>query len=93
MNNWQDREAVCRKDAALYLREMFGLRVSTGWLARRTADGSGPPYRRFGKQAIYPVPELRAWALAAMGPEIRRARDVSGAAAGVRCERSEPDLD
>ena len=53
---------INRAEAALYLTNQRGLRVSKGTLQKWVTTGGGPVYRRFGKMAVYLVSDLDAWA-------------------------------
>jgi hypothetical protein len=51
-----------RPEAAQYLTEELGLRVSKLTLQKWVTTGGGPAYRRFGKRAVYIVDDLNEWA-------------------------------
>ena len=55
------RKYFSRKEAATFLREM-GLRIGPSRLAVLAITDEGPPYKRFGRSAIYSAAELVAWA-------------------------------
>ena len=47
-----------RDDAAKYLKETFGFRCSTQWLAKLACIGGGPPYRLANRTPLYSVTDL-----------------------------------
>lgn len=51
-----------RPEAAQYLTDELGLRVSKGTLQKWVTVGGGPAYRRFGKRAVYLISDLNEWA-------------------------------
>ena len=51
-----------RPEAAQYLTEQLGLRVSKTTLQKWVTTGGGPAYRRFGKRAVYLIQDLNEWA-------------------------------
>lgn len=51
-----------RREASQYLLEIHGIRRAPGTLAKLASVGGGPLYRRAGRQAIYDVPALDAYA-------------------------------
>lgn len=53
---------INREEAAKYLTEQRGLKVSANTLQKWVTTGGGPAYRRFGKRAVYLVEELNEWA-------------------------------
>ena len=38
------------------------LGVSASFLAKRRVNGSGPPYRKFGRRVLYAISDIDAWA-------------------------------
>ena len=57
----QDRY-LDRREAAEYLTEQRGLRISKNTLQKMATTGGGPMYRRFGTRSVYTVADLDAWA-------------------------------
>lgn len=53
---------LSRAEAAQYLTEKRGLPTAKTTLQKLVTTGGGPVYRRFGKYAVYAVPDLDAWA-------------------------------
>lgn len=51
-----------RPEAANYLTEKRGLRISKNTLQKMATVGGGPIYRRFGIRAVYTVSDLNVWA-------------------------------
>ncbi len=51
-----------RPEAAQYLTDHLGLRVSKTTLQKWVTTGGGPAYRRFGKRAVYLIQDLNEWA-------------------------------
>jgi hypothetical protein len=52
---------VSRKAAAKILQDEFGF-GSVRLLAELAVNGDGPRYAKVGREALYPVSELREWA-------------------------------
>jgi hypothetical protein len=59
----QDRY-LDRREAADYLTNQRGLRISRNTLQKMATLGGGPPYRVFGIRAIYEKADLESWAAA-----------------------------
>jgi hypothetical protein len=57
-----ESEKFTRRQAAKYLEEKHRARASPATLAKWASRGEGPPYRYFGKFAIYDAVDLDAWA-------------------------------
>lgn len=53
---------LSREEAAQYLTEQRGLKVSKNTLQKWVTTGGGPGYRRFGKRAVYLIDDLNDWA-------------------------------
>jgi len=53
---------LSRAEAAQYLTEQRGLKTARTTLQKWVTTGGGPVYRRFGKYAVYAIPDLDAWA-------------------------------
>lgn len=53
---------LTRAEAAQYLTEQRGLPTAKTTLQKWVTTGCGPVHRRFGKYAVYAVPDLDAWA-------------------------------
>ena len=47
-----------RKAAAAYLREVYGVPCSEGWLAKLAVSGNGPPFRRYARYPFYSQSDL-----------------------------------
>jgi hypothetical protein len=58
---------LMRGDAALYVRETWGLPCSPRWLAKLAVVGGGPVFRKAGRTPIYAPDDLDAWAQARVG--------------------------
>ncbi|MGB6177242.1 MAG: hypothetical protein WBF43_13110 [Methylocella sp.] len=61
---------VGRFYAGVYLRTIYGLSISETGLARRAVIGNGPPFRMAGRDAIYEIADLDAWAESLIGPKV-----------------------
>jgi len=57
-----EQRYISREEAAQYLTNDLGLRVSKNTLQKWVTTGGGPVYRRFGKRAVYLIEDLQAWA-------------------------------
>lgn len=57
-----EKRFISRDEAAQYLTDELGLRVSKNTLQKWVTVGGGPAYRRFGKRAVYLVEDLNEWA-------------------------------
>ena len=57
-----------RREAADYLTNELGLRISRNTLQKMATLGGGPPYRIFGIRAVYSIEDLDAWAAAKLSP-------------------------
>ncbi len=51
-----------REEAARYLTEDLGLKVTKNTLQKWVTVGGGPAYRRFGNRAVYLIHDLKEWA-------------------------------
>lgn len=58
--------------ASKYLRKRYGLRRTTKTLAKDRVNGTGPRFRKCGRDVIYEIPELDAFANARISPESYR---------------------
>ncbi len=56
-----EKQFLSREEAAQYLSER-GLKTAKGTLQKWVTTGGGPPYRRFGKRAVYTIDDLNDWA-------------------------------
>ncbi len=56
-----------RREAARYVREIWGLPCSPRWLAKLAVVGGGPIFRKAGRTPIYAPADLDAWAQARIG--------------------------
>lgn len=57
-----EQRYISREEAAQYLTDNLGLRVSKNTLQKWVTTGGGPLYRRFGKRAVYLIEDLHQWA-------------------------------
>jgi len=57
---------LSRREASEYLKAQ-GLPVAVTTLGKFVTVGGGPKYRRFGRNAVYTVSDLDAWAEARLG--------------------------
>ncbi|WP_400769402.1 hypothetical protein [Methylosinus sporium] len=64
-----------RKDAAIYLRERYGV-GSSATLAKLATLGGGPIFRKNGRIPVYLAEDLDAWALAKIGKPIRSTSEL-----------------
>ena len=69
-----------RREAAAYLTDELGLRVSRNSLQKWATIGGGPAYRLFGIRAVYTVEDLDAWASAKLSPPRHSTSEISPAA-------------
>jgi len=53
---------IGRAEAAKYLSEQLGLKVSKNTLQKWATTGGGPMYRIFGRAAVYLHADLEEWA-------------------------------
>lgn len=56
--------------AGIYLRAIWGLSISTDALTKRAVVGNGPPFRKAGRDFLYEVADLDAWAESLIGPKV-----------------------
>lgn len=63
-----------RTEAAQFLSQQ-GYRVAVSSLCTMATNGTGPPYRRFGKRAMYHTDDLMAWLEERSTPLSARAQD------------------
>lgn len=72
---------LTRAEAAQYLTDQRGLPTAKTTLQKWVTAGGGPVYRRFGKYAVYAVPDLDAWADSKLtAPRASSSGNASGAA-------------
>jgi hypothetical protein len=62
-----DDQMLQRDQAAAFITERLGVRISTTKLAILASDGGGPVFRRFGSRVYYRVADLRSWVTAKLG--------------------------
>jgi len=67
-----------RREAAEYLTDQRGLRISRNTLQKMATLGGGPPYRLFGIRAVYTVTDLEAWAEAKLGRKRSSTSELKG---------------
>jgi len=69
-----------RELAAQYVRETWGIRCSTKYLAKLAVVGGGPNFRKAGRDPLYETADLDAWAGGKIGPRIGSTSElISGA--------------
>lgn len=73
-----DPEVLLGRKAAAGALTAAGYPRTTATLATEASRGGGPPYRRFGKRAIYRWGDLLAWAEAKAGPLVLNTSDLMG---------------
>lgn len=71
----QSERYLNRSDAAKFVRDRYGRRLSRQTLAKYATLGGGPIYRKFGTQAAYAEADLIAWCESKLTP--RRASSSS----------------
>jgi hypothetical protein len=64
----ENPEVLLGREAAAGALTAAGYQTSPLTLATKATRGNGPPYRRYGKRAIYRWGDLIAWAEANTGP-------------------------
>lgn len=52
---------LSRVEAAEYLNQLGGIRITGKALAKRAVLGTGPRYHRFGGRVLYRPSDLAAW--------------------------------
>lgn len=52
---------LTRKEAAQYLRNQYGVRISYRYLCKLASVGGGPIYSKSGDSVTYEVADLDAW--------------------------------
>jgi hypothetical protein len=66
-----------RRDAAAYLKQMWGLRCSEQTLANYATRGNGPMFQRYGRDVIYSTTNLDEYAQARMSAPMRSTSEAS----------------
>lgn len=66
-----EQPLYCRKEASGYLKDKFGVSVSTNTLAKYATVGGGPEYLKFGKRVLYASTALDSWVLSKISDPIR----------------------
>ena len=56
-----------RDEAALYVRQNWGMPCTPKWLAKLAVVGGGPLFRKAGKTPLYAPTELDDWAQTRIG--------------------------
>ena len=64
-----------RSEASRYLELAHGVKVAPATLAKLATVGGGPPYHKFGRWPLYPVPELDRYACERLGALVRSSSD------------------
>ena len=64
----QDLETRLGREDGAHALTAAGYKTSASTLATKATRGNGPPYRIFGKRAIYRWGDLLAWAEASTAP-------------------------
>lgn len=57
-----------RKEASAHLKNVHGIIRAASTLAKLACMGGGPPFRKAGRNPLYPISELDAWALQLLSP-------------------------
>jgi hypothetical protein len=60
-----------RRDAAIYLKDRWGLRCSEQTLANYATRGNGPVFQRYGRDVVYSTTNLDEYAQARMSAPMR----------------------
>lgn len=63
--------------AADYIREKYGHRCSTAWLAKLRVVGGGPTFRKAGRTPIYAEDDLDAWARSRLSGPMRSTSEAA----------------
>jgi hypothetical protein len=71
-------EYLHRDQAARYLRDHYGFKISAQTLAVYACRGRGPLYRLAGRNAVYETPSLDAWAAERLSPLVRSTAEMRG---------------
>jgi hypothetical protein len=66
-----------RAEAALYVKDSWGIPLSYRTLAKLAVVGGGPEFRKAGRFPLYEPADLDAWAKAKLGPKQRSTSDRS----------------
>jgi len=60
-----------RRDAATYLKDRWGLRCAEQTLANYATRGTGPEFRRYGRDVVYEVSKLDEYARSRLSAPVR----------------------
>lgn len=69
-----------RREAAEYLTEQRGLKISKNTLQKLACIGGGPVYRVFGIRSVYTVADLDTWADAKLSAPRRSTSELTAGA-------------
>ena len=67
---------INRKAASDYLLLTWGLRRSVNYLAKLAVVGGGPAFRKAGRNPLYTIEDLDAWASDLIGPRVRSTSEL-----------------
>jgi hypothetical protein len=73
----ENPDVLLGREAAAGALTKAGYPITTATLATDACRGGGPPYRRFGKRAIYRWGDLIDWAKAKAGPLLCNSSDLA----------------
>lgn len=59
----QGRHLLNSEDAAEYLRGKYGIRSSAGSMVAKARRGTGPIFRKFGREYLFSYRDLDAWVM------------------------------
>lgn len=65
-----------RIDGAAFIRDTLGIPIEATDLERAAQAGDGPPFRRWGRKALYTRSDLGTWARQRLSAPIRKASDL-----------------
>ena len=61
-----------RIEGAAFIRDTLGIPIEATELERAAQAGSGPPFKRWGRKALYTRADLGAWARHRLSDPIRK---------------------
>ncbi len=77
----QERHLMNREDAAEYVQHKFGIRCSPGILAKRAHRGTGPAFRKFGREILYSYRDIDRWVMEGLAGPFKSTSEYQEAAA------------